>query len=307
MADGRGSGIDLGGEGSHMDLGRVGVWSIELRFHPDSAEIAEAAAELEELGYGALWTPGGVGGDILEAIEHLLASTDSVPVATGILNIWMHEPTEVAARFSSIDEDHPGRFLLGLGVSHAPLVNSEDNEIYRRPLAKMGSFLDALDAASPGVPQSRRALGSLGPKSLELAAARTRGAAPYFVPLEHTRWARDILGADALLAPEQVVLLETDADAARAKGRAYMESYLQLPNYVDTLMRFDFGEEDLRDGGSDRLVDAIVAWGDEGAIAERIEALHEAGADHVCIQVIGAPEGTVPIEQWRRLAPALVG
>ena len=290
-----------------MDLGRVGVWSIELRFHSDAGEIAEAAAELEDLGYGALWTPGGVGGDILGAITHLLSSTRSVAVATGILNIWKHEPAEVAEAFAAIDAEHPGRFLLGLGVSHAPLVDSEDERVYRRPLEKMRSFLDALDAPPLPVPRERRALGALGPKSLALAAERACGAHPYFVPAEHTRWAREILGEGPLLAPELAVLLETDPARARGVARAYMESYLRLPNYVNAIMRHGFDEADLRDGGSERLVDAIVAWGDELAIARRVAELHALGADHVCIQVLGAAAGSIPTEQWRRLAPALSG
>jgi len=290
-----------------MNLGRVGVWSVELRFHSDAGEIAEAAAELEELGYGALWTPGGVGGDILEAITRLLRSTRSVVAASGILNIWKHEPGTVADGFASIEAESPGRFLLGLGVSHAPLVDSEDERIYRRPLAKMRSFLDALDAATPAVPRERRVLGALGPKSLALSSERACGAHPYFVPPQHTRWAREILGDGPLLAPELAVLLETDPATARATARAYMESYLRLPNYVNAILRHGFDENDLRDGGSERLVDAIVAWGTEADIARRVAQLHALGADHVCIQVLGAPAGGLPTEQWRRLAPALVG
>jgi probable F420-dependent oxidoreductase len=289
-----------------IDLGRVGVWSVELRFHKDGGEIAEAAAELEELGYGALWTPGGVGGDILGAIGHLLASTRSVPVATGILNIWMHDPREVAEARGGFEEEYPGRFLLGLGISHAPLVDAKEPGLYRRPLAKMSAFLDALDAADPPVPADARVQASLGPESLGMARVRSAGACPYFVPVEHSQFAREILGGGPVLAPEQAVLLETDPELARARAREFMTSYLQLPNYTNTLRRFGFTDDDLRDGGSDRLVDAIVAWGDEEKVAERIAAHHEAGADHVCIQVVGAPQGTMPLDSWRRLAPALV-
>jgi probable F420-dependent oxidoreductase len=288
-----------------MKLGRVGIWSGELRFHRETQEIAEAAAELEQLGYGTLWVPGGIGGNIFGAATRLLESTRSSAVATGILNIWMHEPADVAERRARIEDDHPGRFLLGLGVSHGPLVDSKEPGRYRRPLAKMRSYLDALDEAATPVPVDARMLASLGLKSLEIARERSAGSHPYFIPVEHSAFARDRLGRDRLLAPEQAVMLESDPETARARAREFMSGYLQLPNYTDALKRFGFGEDDLRDGGSDRLVDAIVAWGDEDAVARRVAAHHDAGADHVCIQVVGAPKGTLPLESWRRLAPAL--
>jgi probable F420-dependent oxidoreductase len=289
-----------------MDLGRVGVWSGELRRHPELGEVAEAAAELEELGYSAIFIPGGAGGDIMERSELLLGATRGVPVAPGILNVWMHDPDEVAAYFARLDESFPGRFQLGLGISHAPAVNADEPGRYRKPLTKMRSYLDELDAASPPVPVERRFLAALGPKMVELSRDRSAGAHPYFVPVEHTSYAREILGPDALLAPEQAVVLETDPARAREAARAHTERYLQLPNYTNNLLRHGFVEDDLRDGGSDRLVDAIVAWGDEDAIASRVRAHHEAGANHVCIQVLGVAPGTLPREEWRRLAPALL-
>jgi probable F420-dependent oxidoreductase len=289
-----------------MELGPVGVWSGELRRYPDLGEVADAAAELEELGYGAIFIPGGAGGDILERSEHLLGATRSVPVAPGILNVWMHDPADVAAAQARLDGEHPGRFQLGLGISHAPAVNADEPGRYRKPLSKMRSYLDELDAASPPVPPGRRFLAALGPKMLELSRERSAGAHPYFVPVEHTTYAREILGPDALLAPEQAVLLETDPARARERARGHVGRYLQLPNYTNNLLRHGFGEDDLHDGGSDRLVDAIVAWGDEAAVAERVRAHHDAGADHVCIQVVGVEGGAPPREAWRRLAPALL-
>ncbi|HEY7632731.1 MAG TPA: LLM class F420-dependent oxidoreductase [Thermoleophilaceae bacterium] len=289
-----------------MDLGRVGVWSRELRRYEDLGAVAEAAAELEELGYTALFMPGGAGGDIMERSEHLLASTRAVPVAPGILNVWMHDPEEVGAYTARLQDEHPGRFELGLGISHAPAVNAVEEGLYRKPLTKMRSYLDELDAASHPVPADRRFLAALGPKMLELSRDRSAGSHPYFVPVEHTSYAREILGEGPLLAPEQAVLLETDPARAREQARGHMELYLTLPNYTNNLLRVGFTEDDLRDGGSDRLVDAIVAWGDESAIAERVRAHHDAGADHVCVQVVGVTGGEPPREAWRRLAPALL-
>lgn len=268
--------------------------------------MAEAAAEVEELGFGAIFIPGGAGGNILERSEHLLGATRSVPVAPGILNVWMHDPAEVASARARLEDEHPGRFQLGLGISHAPAVNAGEPGRYRKPLSKMRSYLDELDAASPPVPPERRFLAALGPKMLELSRDRSAGAHPYFVPVDHTAYARETLGPNALLAPEQAVLLETDSARARERARDHVARYLGLPNYTNNLLRHGFAEEDLRDGGSDRLVDAIVAWGGEAAIAERVRAHHEAGADHVCIQVLGVEGGAPPREAWRRLAPALL-
>jgi probable F420-dependent oxidoreductase len=288
-----------------MKLERVGVWSSELRRHPDRGAIADAAAELEELGYSALWFPGGQGGPVMEAAEHLLASTRRVPVATGILNIWMHDPQEVAVEHARLVREHDGRFLLGLGIGHAPSVNAKEPGLYRKPYSKMRSYLDALDAAAPPVPAGERILAALKPRMLELSRDRSLGAHPYFVPVEHTAVARERLGPGALLAPEQAVVLETDPTRARERARSHMGRYLELPNYTGNLLELGFDEADIAQGGSDRLVDAIVAWGDEAAIADRVRAHREAGADHVCIQVVGVPQGELPLGEWRALAPAL--
>lgn len=287
-------------------LGRVGIWSMGLREHADGAAVAEAAAELEALGYSALFIPGRAGGDVLGAAGRLLRATRGVAVATGILNIWMHEPEEVARGRAALASAHPDRFWLGLGVSHAALVNRDAPGRYRRPLSAMRTYLDRLDAAEPPVPRDGRVLAALGPKMLALAGERAAGAHPYLVPVEHTRRARQALGPGPLLAPEQTVLLETDSTRARARAREYLGRYLEhFPNYADNLLSLGFTADDLRGGGSDRLVDAVVAWGDEAAIAARVAEHHRAGADHVCIQVVAEPE-RLPREEWRRLAPALV-
>jgi probable F420-dependent oxidoreductase len=282
------------------------VWSGALRYGARD-EIVEGAAELESLGYSALWFPD-TGGEPswLEAASTLLEATRSVMVATGILNLWTHDPAGTADGFARLSGAHPGRFLLGLGASHAAIVDRTEPGRYQRPLAAMAAYLDALEVAEPPVPAEARVLASLGPKMLTLARERAAGAHPYLTTPEHTQQAREILGADRLLAPEQRVVLETDRAAARELGRRHLEVYLRLPNYTNNLRRLGFTDDDLAGGGSDRLVDSLVAWGDEDTIARRVREHHDAGADHVCIQVVTADRRRLPREGWRRLAPALV-
>ena len=280
-------------------LGRVGIWARELRFDPDPSAIADAAAELEEHGWSALWIPD-AGGDIFGAVDVLLDATRSVAIATGILNIWMQDPEEVARESNARWES--GRFVLGLGASHAALV-----EQYARPYSAMREYLDALDAATPPVPDGARLLAALGPKMVALSGDRAAGAHPYLVTTEHTRSAREILGPDAVLAPELGVVLDGDVARGRERAREHVADYLELPNYANSMLRMGFTEDDLRDGGSDRLVDGVVAVGDEEAIRARVEEHLDAGADHVCIQVVGPMGQPLPRETWRRLAPALLG
>jgi probable F420-dependent oxidoreductase len=296
-----------------VELGGVGVWSTAFR-GDDEVELADAAAELEELGYSALWFPGLGGGPLFDWAATLLEATTEVAVATGILNVWMHEPAEAAAGRARLAEAHPGRFLLGLGISHPVLVDRDQPGRYRRPLAAMRAYLDELDAAEPPVPRDERCLAALAPRMLELARERTAGSHPYFVPPEHTRLAREALGPDALLAPEQAVVLEQDRTRAREIARAHVAFYLGAVNYTNNLLRVGYGEEDFADGGSDRLVDALVACGDEEAIRRRVQEHFDAGADHVCIQVLAPPEGPsgspwrtdLARADWRELAPALI-
>jgi len=291
-----------------MALGRVGIWTHHLDTQPVRRSL-ELAAELEALGYGAIWLPEAMGRDPMVHATLLLDGTERIVLATGIASIWNRTPLAMAAAHRTLTSAFADRFLLGLGVSHGPMVEGMLGERYERPLAKMRSYLDAMDAApymasSPQV-QPQRLLAALGPKMLRLAAERASGAHPYFVPAEHTAVAREALGRGPLLCVEQAVLLETDARAARATAREHMAIYLTLPNYTNNLRRLGFGDDDLDGGGSDRLVDAIVAWGDLDAVVGRVRAHHDAGADHVCLQVLGTGMGEPPVAQWQTLAPAL--
>ncbi|GAA2234295.1 LLM class F420-dependent oxidoreductase [Streptomyces nogalater] len=280
-------------------IGRYGVWSFELRSEDPArrGELDEAAAELEELGYGAVWLGGNSTAD---HAAPLIGATRRVVVGTSIQSVWQQDAATTAAGFAELETAHPGRFALGLGVSHGPRVKE-----YRRPYTAMVEYLDELDRA--GVPAERRVLAALGPRMLELSRDRAAGAIPYLTTPEHTEQARRILGAGPLLAPELKVVLESDPARARETARAYLARYLELPNYTNNFLRLGFTEADVAGGGSDRLIDAVFAWGDEARIRERVTAFHEAGADHVALQVVTADIGEVlPREEWRRLA-ALLG
>ncbi|OLT12037.1 LLM class F420-dependent oxidoreductase [Actinomadura sp. CNU-125] len=286
-----------------MEISGVGVWSQHLRYG-DRGEAAEAAAELEELGYTAQWIPD-VGGPVFDAVGDLLAATRRTVVATGILNLWMHEPADAAAAHASLTAKHGDRFLMGIGVSHAPLVDAKEAGRYRRPLAAMNAFLDGLDGAATPVPEGSRVLAALGPKMQETARLRSRGAHPYLAPPEHTRRTREALGDGPLVLPEQTVILCSTRDEARAIGTEWLGMYLSLPNYANNLLRTGFSSQDV-ESVSDRLFDALIAWGDEEAIKRRVDEHRAAGADHVCVQVLTADQNAFPREEWRRLAPALL-
>jgi len=279
-----------------VTLTGIGIWSFELR-HFDAAEVADAAVELESLGCAAVWIPD-VGGDVLDALERLLAPTSTMTIATGILNVWRHGAAEVADRWKSWSNDWRARYLMGLGISHAPLIGEE----FAAPMKTMRAYLDALDEG--GVPASARCLAALGPRMLELSRDRTAGAHPYLATPEHTARAREILGPDALLAPEQGFVFERDADAARALGREWLAGYAALPNYARNWRRIGFSEDDVS-SLSDRLVDGLVAWGDIDAIVERVEAHRGAGADHVCVQVHQPRGAGMPRDAWREVVTAL--
>ncbi|CAN5557933.1 LLM class F420-dependent oxidoreductase [soil metagenome] len=283
-----------------LPLTGTGIWSSELRYG-DPEVAAESAQLLESLGFSALWVPD-VGGDLFESLENLLRATSTVTIAAGILNLWMHEPEVTAERFHAFVEQYGPRVLFGIGVSHAVLIDSVEPDGYRKPLTKTASYLDAIDAAANPMPVESRVLAALGPKMLELARTRAGGSHPYLVTAEHTAIVRAALGSGPLVAPEQAVVFETDPAEARALAREHLRFYLGLPNYSNNWKRIGFTDEDLLDGGSDRLVDALVAWGDDETIARRIEDHRSAGADHVCIQVISDADTTVPTEQWKRLA-----
>ncbi|WP_030508781.1 TIGR03620 family F420-dependent LLM class oxidoreductase [Microbispora rosea] len=289
-------------------LGRTGVWLSSLAATP-AAEARSAAAEIEELGYPALWigeTPFG-----REAFTHaalLLSATARLHVATGIANIYGRDPVAAANAAATLAEAWDQRFVLGLGVSHKPLVTPRGHD-YSAPLAYMWDYLDGMDRASIELPQTEtppRMLAALRHRMLKLAARRTQGAHTYFVPPEHSAKAREILGPDPVLAPEQAVVVETDPDRAREIAREYAAMYLSLPNYTNNLRELGFSDDDFAGGGSDRLIDAIVVWGEPETIAERVRAHHDAGADHVCVQPLAGSVGT-QIEHLRLLAPALLG
>ena len=290
-----------------IDLGKVGIWSRELRYNPDRGARAAAAAELEDLGYGAIFIPD-AGGDVFGAVEHLLAATQRISLATGVLNIWMHDPAEVARSSADLMARYGPRFMLGLGNSHAPLVEGTLGVPYTRPYSKMVQYLDALDRAEPPVPAGQRMLAALGPRMLGLARARAGAAHPYLVPPEHTAAARRALGPGVLLAPEQAVVLDPDPRRGRELARTFVSDYLALPNYVRNLRRLGFTSDDLRGPASDRLTGALVAYGGEEVVATRVREHIEAGADHVCVYVIGSGDDgdeDLQVDAWRRLAPAL--
>ena len=282
-----------------MQLGRVGVWWSGSWRDPDDPGRS-VAPELESLGYGALWSSGRFDAGLAPHFEKLLASTDHVAVASGIVSIWAGAPEDVGSAVSALEDRFPGRFLLGIGTSHSVAVAD-----YTRPYSKMVAYLDALDALATPVPPERRVLAALGPRMLRLAAARAAGAHPYFVPVEHTAWARGILGPGPLLAPEVAVVLETDPARARQLARGYASTYLGLTNYTQNLRNFGFDDEDIRGGGSDRLIDAVIPWGDAATLAAAVRAHLDAGADHVCVQVIAGREG-FPLHEYRELAATLL-
>ncbi|MGW2592873.1 TIGR03620 family F420-dependent LLM class oxidoreductase [Streptomyces sp. NPDC001515] len=287
---------------THKDFGRIGIWSGALRpsrtDDAGRAAIAEAVAELDELGYGTVWL--GSSPSPEDAAE-VVTATRRITVATGILSIWNHGAAEVAARIAALAPADRERFVLGLGVSHGPLVPQ-----YAKPYSAMVAYLDELDAAAGPVGPGRRVLAALGPRMLRLAADRALGAHPYLVTAEHTAEARAALGPDALLAPELTVVLGTDLDRARATARGILSRYLQLPNYTDNLLRLGFGVDDFDGGGSRRLLDALFALGDAERVKERAGEYAEAGADHVALQVYTAGDDGSPLPRaaWRELADA---
>lgn len=263
------------------DFGRYGVWTFGV-------PKPEQAAEIEKLGYGALWIGGSPKGD-LNYVEPLLEATDNLQVATGIINVWQADAGEVSEAYHRVEKAHPGRFLLGIGIGHP-----EHTEEYRKPYDVLVEYLDALDAAH--VPTSRRVIAALGPKVLKLAAARSAGAHPYLTTPQHTGQAHNLIGNTVFLAPEHKVVLSTDVEHAREIGRQAVDFYLNLSNYLNNWRRLGFTEDDIAKPGSDRLIDAVVAHGTAADVAARLNQHLDAGADHVAIQVLGG---------WDELLPTL--
>lgn len=291
-----------------IDLGRIGIWTGALDGVATSAAV-EAVQAIEALGVSTVWIPEAVGRDPLIAATNYLANTSTLKLATGIANIYARDPMTMNSAVRTIEDAFPGRFLLGLGVSHAHLVAGVRKHDYSKPLAYMDAYLDRMDSArffAVG-PAERppRVLAALGPKMLALAAAKADGAHPYFQTPEHTAISREVMGADAVLAPEQMCVLETDPLRAREIARKGMKIYMGLPNYWNNLLRLGFTEDDRTNGGSDRLVDAVVVWGTVDQVKTRVQAHQDAGADHVCVQVL-RDDATLPTVEWRELAAALL-
>lgn len=274
------------------------------------SKAREAMAELDELGYGAVWVPEAVGREPFANAMGLLSGSERIVVATGIASLHARTAMTMQAGWKTVSEAFPDRFLLGIGVSHQPMVEGVHGHAYDKPYSTMVSYLDAMDrgfyfaAAPTAAPQ--RVLAALGPKMLKLSAERGLGAHPYFVPVEHTALARETMGSDALLAPEVTVVLDDNAETARATARRMMATYLGLPNYTNNLRRLGWGDDDLGNGGSDKLVDAIVGWGTLDQVVARVQAHLDAGADHVCMQVLPADQSALPMAEWRELAAALI-
>jgi probable F420-dependent oxidoreductase len=290
-------------------IGRVGLWTRQLDIQP-AAQVRTAIAELEELGWRSLWFWEVFGREALTNAGLLLGATQQMVIASGIASIWARDPVAMTAAQRTLTEAYPGRFVLGIGVSHAPIVDARGHR-YQQPLEKVRGYLDAMDAAPwqgpPLAEQPPRVLAALGPRMLELAAERAAGAVTYNATPEATATARSVLGPGPLLAVEQAVLLEEDPAEARRIAREFIAFYMTLPNYTRAWDRAGLGPEEQAEGGSDRLVDAVVAWGGPEAVAERVRAHLDAGADHVCLQVLDPDPNGLPMAGWRALAPTLLG
>ncbi|MGH2378133.1 MAG: TIGR03620 family F420-dependent LLM class oxidoreductase [Candidatus Limnocylindria bacterium] len=287
-------------------IGPVGVWTFRLD-EMTSADARDAVRQFERMGAGALWIPESVvSKEVFAHSALLLGWSERMTVATGIASIWARDPVAMANGARTLAESFPGRFVLGLGVSHEPAVKRRGGA-YERPLAHMRSYLDAMERARSSAPEpaqpAPRLLAALGPRMLELSAERAAGAHPYFVPVEHTPFARTALGEGPVLAVEQAVVFESDATAAREIAREHMKGYLRLDNYANSLRRLGWSEDDLA-GPSDRLVDAVVAWGPQDRIVERVRAHLRAGADHVCVQPLARQASPIPFDRLGDLLAA---
>lgn len=270
------------------DTGKLGVWAFIDEM--TATEAAAFARQLEDWEYGTLWIPEAVGRDPFAIISYLASNTEKLVFATGIANIYARDPMAMNALRKTVAELAPDRFVLGLGVSHAPLVKDIRGHEYQKPVTTMRNYLTAMDSAlfmgAEAPEPAPIVLGALRKNMLQLSMELGAGAHPYFVPPDHTAWARNILGPSAWLCPEQMLIHETDSGKARQIARAHMSTYTGLPNYRNNLKQFGFEDADFEDGGSDRLVDAIIAWGDTEAHIDRIRAHWDAGANHVCIQAL---------------------
>jgi probable F420-dependent oxidoreductase len=279
-------------------LGPLGVWSMELK-GAERPAVTEAASELDELGLRTVWIPGLDGNGVFDDVDRLLSAAPRTSVVLGVLGIWGQPAEEVAQRLARLDRTHGARTVVGLGVSDPNAATSNGHE-FGRPLDSMGAYLDSLDAASTPVPVTRRLLGALGPRMVALGAARTAGIHPFLVTPQHAADQRAVIGPDPLIAPHQAVVVDTDPDRARATARAGVGMFIGFPAYQNNLRRLGFDDSDFVPGGSDRLIDATVAWGSWDQIHDRLGEHLAAGADHVAVHVLGS-DGP-PLAHWRELA-----
>jgi probable F420-dependent oxidoreductase len=289
-----------------MNLTGLGIWTAQFDFQP-APVVRDTIQELENLGYNSVWVGENVGREPISQSAILLAASQRITIATAVANLWARDPLSMAAAHQTLTEAYPQRFILGLGVSHARLVNDTRGLSYGNPLRTTRDYLTAMDTLAQhyrAVPADNtvRLLAALGPRMLRLAADYTDGAHSYLVSPEHTARARRILGPNKLLVPEQAVILETNKDRAHEIGRRHLRRYLSLPNYTNNLRRLGYADSDLDASGSDRLVNELIAWGTEDAIAERVQQHRQAGANHVCIHVLDPDFRALPLPQWRRLA-----
>jgi probable F420-dependent oxidoreductase len=284
-------------------LGRLGIWSIELRTGAED-ETRETAAQLEALGWPALWIPGLSGTDGLVAAERLLAATTRTTVATGVLGQWNHTPAELTATHHDLQQRYGARLLTGIGVSNADSARKAGQD-FPGPVSAMAAYLDQLDQQTEPIARDERILGAMGPRMSRLAADRSRGLHPFLVSPEYTHSTRAALGPSPLIAPHQAVVLETDPARARAAARDGIGMFIGFPSYQANLRRLGFTDADLVPGGSDRLIDSVVAWGDLDAVAARLGEHHAAGADHVALHVLTSEGGPSLDQSWRELASLL--
>jgi probable F420-dependent oxidoreductase len=299
----------FGGRALASRLGRVGAWSFALQ-RLTATDASSAIRKFEDLGYPSVWIPESVGSkEVFAQSALLLAAGERAIVAPGIASIYARDPMAMANGARTLAEAYPGRFVLGIGVSHAPSVATRGHE-YGKPLEAMSAYLDGMAAAAYAGPEPQEpvplVLAALGPRMLELSAVRADGAHPYFVPVEHTPFARKALGPEPCLAVEQTAVLSTDPAAARGIARAFARHYLALPNYANNLRRLGWSDEDIANDGSDRLIDAVVAWGDVEAIVDRVRAHLDAGADHVCVQLRAESSADPALAGYAELASALL-
>jgi len=286
-------------------LGRIGLWTTHLHYQ-EASRARDSVAWLEEIGFPALWIGEATSKPALVHAAVLLGAGQRIVVATGIASVWAQDPVTAANASRTLEDAYPGRFVLGLGVSH-PFLTEPKGRPYRKPLEHMAWYLEAMDGApwfGPEVERPPTVLAALGPRMLELARDRAAGAHSYFVSAEHTARARETLGPGPLLAPEQAAVFETDAGPARELARRYTSRYLELESYASNLRRLGWGDDDLSGSGSDRLVDALVAWGRADAVIKRVREHLDAGADHVAVRILTDDPKRFPRDELSQLAEA---